>query len=153
MSTRIGCMSRTLVVLGMELGIGDHGCLAWWSRLLLLCVQVENHALLSTLQQLYTVGYSLSIVSLLLALTLLLCLRWVELLLACAQAYTLEFALEGSGELGWMMSWLIRAGRDLREPLSIPSICSEGKIDIRCPRRGTDSPQVTKHSESRIWDS
>ncbi|XP_036079567.1 glucagon-like peptide 2 receptor isoform X2 [Rousettus aegyptiacus] len=36
---------------------------------------VENHALLSTLQQLYTVGYSLSIVSLLLALTLLLCLR------------------------------------------------------------------------------
>ncbi|ELK03868.1 Glucagon-like peptide 2 receptor [Pteropus alecto] len=36
---------------------------------------VESHALLSTLQLLYTVGYSLSIVSLLLALTLLLCLR------------------------------------------------------------------------------
>lgn len=68
-------MSRTLVVLGMELKVGDHGCLAWWSRLLFLCVQVENHALLSTLQLLYTVGYSLSIVSLLLALTLLLCLR------------------------------------------------------------------------------
>ncbi|KAM7067484.1 glucagon-like peptide 2 receptor [Molossus nigricans] len=36
---------------------------------------VEHHALLSTLQLLYTVGYSLSIVSLLLALTLLLFLR------------------------------------------------------------------------------
>lgn len=36
---------------------------------------VEHHALLSTLQMLYTVGYSLSIVSLLLALTLLLFLR------------------------------------------------------------------------------
>ncbi|XP_059005251.1 glucagon-like peptide 2 receptor isoform X2 [Mustela lutreola] len=35
----------------------------------------EHHALLSTLQLLYTVGYSLSIVSLLLALTLLLFLR------------------------------------------------------------------------------
>ncbi|KAK2506018.1 hypothetical protein MC885_015800 [Smutsia gigantea] len=38
-------------------------------------VKVEHHALLSTLQLLYTVGYSLSIVSLLLALTLLLFLR------------------------------------------------------------------------------
>ncbi|GAB5580521.1 glucagon-like peptide 2 receptor isoform X1 [Prionailurus iriomotensis] len=37
--------------------------------------QVENHALLSTLQLLYTVGYSLSVVSLLLALTILLFLR------------------------------------------------------------------------------
>ncbi|XP_004433120.1 PREDICTED: glucagon-like peptide 2 receptor [Ceratotherium simum simum] len=36
---------------------------------------VEHHALLSTLQLLYTVGYSLSIVSLFLALTLLLFLR------------------------------------------------------------------------------
>ncbi|ELK31849.1 Glucagon-like peptide 2 receptor [Myotis davidii] len=37
--------------------------------------QVEHHALLSTLQLLYTVGYSLSTVALLLALTLLLFLR------------------------------------------------------------------------------
>ncbi|KAF6093974.1 glucagon like peptide 2 receptor [Phyllostomus discolor] len=36
---------------------------------------VKHHGLLSTLQLLYTVGYSLSIVSLLLALTVLLCLR------------------------------------------------------------------------------
>ncbi|XP_025861471.2 glucagon-like peptide 2 receptor [Vulpes vulpes] len=36
---------------------------------------VEHHALLSTLQLLYTVGYSLSVISLLLALTLLLFLR------------------------------------------------------------------------------
>ncbi|XP_054427058.1 glucagon-like peptide 2 receptor [Pteronotus mesoamericanus] len=36
---------------------------------------VEHHGLLTTLQLLYTVGYSLSIVALLLALTVLLCLR------------------------------------------------------------------------------
>lgn len=67
-----GFMPRALEVMGMELG--DHGSLAWWSCLF-LCVQVEHHTLLSTLQMLYTVGYSLSIVSLLLALTLLLFLR------------------------------------------------------------------------------
>ncbi|XP_025776097.1 glucagon-like peptide 2 receptor [Puma concolor] len=50
--------------------------LPWWHEdLPLVCAQVENHALLSTLQLLYTVGYSLSVVSLLLALTILLFLR------------------------------------------------------------------------------
>lgn len=37
--------------------------------------KVEHYALLSTLQLMYTVGYSLSLISLLLALTLFLCLR------------------------------------------------------------------------------
>lgn len=68
-------MPGLLVILGMELGGGDHSCLAWWSYLLFVYAQVEHHALLSTLKVLYTVGYSLSIISLLLALTLLLFLR------------------------------------------------------------------------------
>ncbi|CAO2643655.1 Glucagon-like peptide 2 receptor [Lemmus lemmus] len=38
-------------------------------------VKVEHYALLSALQLMYTVGYSLSLISLLLALTLFLCLR------------------------------------------------------------------------------
>lgn len=55
---------------GCRLHPGGHVCSS--------CVQVEHHALLSTLQLMYTVGYSLSLISLLLALTLFLCLRWVE---------------------------------------------------------------------------
>ncbi|XP_059005252.1 glucagon-like peptide 2 receptor isoform X3 [Mustela lutreola] len=47
----------------------------------------EHHALLSTLQLLYTVGYSLSIVSLLLALTLLLFLRALAVLVKDAIVY------------------------------------------------------------------
>lgn len=75
LSTRLQCLPRTLVILGMEPGVGGHSFRAWWSHLPLVCAQVENHALLSTLQLLYTVGYSLSVVSLLLALTILLFLR------------------------------------------------------------------------------
>jgi hypothetical protein len=64
-------MPRLLVVLFVELG-------SWtmsWSQLLFLCVQVDHYALLSTLQLMYTVGYSLSLISLFLALTLFLFLR------------------------------------------------------------------------------
>ena len=68
-------MPRPMVILGMKLGGGEPSCLPWWSDLLFVCAQAEHRALLSTLQLLYTVGYSLSIISLLLALTLLLFLR------------------------------------------------------------------------------
>ena len=76
MSTSVlGFKPRPLVVGGMDPGPGLHSCLAYRSRLLFLCAQVEHRSLLSMLQLLYTVGYSLSIVSLFLALTLLLFLR------------------------------------------------------------------------------
>lgn len=68
-------MPRPLVIQGTDLRGGEHSCLAWWSDLLFVSAQAEHRALLSTLQLLYTVGYSLSIISLLLALTLLLFLR------------------------------------------------------------------------------
>lgn len=71
----LGFKPRPLVVGGMDPGAGRHSCLACQSCLLFLCAQVEHRTLLSTLQLLYTVGYSLSIVSLFLALTLLLFLR------------------------------------------------------------------------------
>ena len=71
----LGFKPRFVVVGGMDPGSGRHSRLAYRSRLLFLCAQVGRHTLLSTLQLLYTVGYSLSIVSLFLALTLLLFLR------------------------------------------------------------------------------
>lgn len=75
-STRLlGFKPRSSVVGGMDPGAGHHSCLADRSCLLFLCIQVEHRTLLSILQLLYTVGYSLSIVSLFLALTLLLFLR------------------------------------------------------------------------------
>ena len=71
----LGFKPRFVVVGGMDPGSGRHSRLAYRSRLLFLCAQVGRHTVLSTLQLLYTVGYSLSIVSLFLALTLLLFLR------------------------------------------------------------------------------
>lgn len=143
---------------GHGTGVGDQSRLAWWSCLLFLCVQEEHHALLSTLQLLYTVGYSLSIVSLFLALTLLLFLRWVERLLASVQACILEFAhwlpLESSRRLGWMISWLIRAGRDLRvSSPSIPFCRWRGKVISEVRREAQSHPRSQSTARTEIWDS
>ncbi|XP_047565012.1 glucagon-like peptide 2 receptor isoform X3 [Lutra lutra] len=61
----------------------------------------EHHALLSTLQLLYTVGYSLSIVSLLLALTLLLFLRALAVLVKDAIVYN-SYSRRPNSDKEWM---------------------------------------------------
>ncbi|XP_045841959.1 glucagon-like peptide 2 receptor isoform X2 [Meles meles] len=61
----------------------------------------EHHALLSTLQLLYTVGYSLSIVSLLLALTLLLFLRALAVLVKDAIIYN-SYSWRPNSDKEWM---------------------------------------------------
>ena len=120
----LGFKPRPSVVGGMGPGAGHHCCLADRSCLLFLCIQIEHRTLLSTLQLLYTVGYSLSIVSLFLALTLLLFLRWVELLPARAQAGIQACAHWLPWEdrrPGWVISWLVSAGGDLRQSPVHPS--------------------------------